>query len=86
MTTKSRVSTNPLPGNIIIDASELDALPSGAVVLTTYDDVSYAYIKRLEDRLADLYGPWFHTGYEVSCSSDDVPLPARLIWHPEWLT
>lgn len=79
-------ATYPLPGNIVIDASELDALPEGAVVLAIgSDDVGCVYAKWPQHHLASLYGPWYPTGYEVPCASDEIPLPAKLIWLPKWL-
>jgi hypothetical protein len=73
-----------LPSNIVIDASELDALPGGSVIISNADDVGCIYAKWPEHHLASLYGPWYPTGYEVPCPSDEIPLPARLIWHPDW--
>lgn len=77
------MSTDPRPGNIVIDASELDALPEGAVIRANTDDIC-VYAKWPQHHLANLYGPWFATGYEVPYSSDEIALPATLIWNPEW--
>ncbi|OBH08947.1 hypothetical protein [Mycobacterium sp. E1747] len=78
------MSTDQLPGGFVIDASELDALPEGSVVLADTGDIGCVYAKWPEHHLASLYGPWYQTGYEVPCDSDEIELPARLIWHPEW--
>jgi hypothetical protein len=70
--------------SVITNVSELDELPAGAIVLADTDDVDCVYVKWPEHYLASLYGPWFSTGCEAPCSSDEIPLPARLIWHPDW--
>lgn len=81
------MSTDHLPGNILIDASELDALPEGAVVISLRsNDVGRVYAKWPQHHLADHYGPWYPTGYEVPCLSDAIELPAKLIWQPDWLS
>ena len=79
------MTADALPGNIVIDASELDALPEGAVIMSIRsDDIGCIYVKWPQHHLADLYGPWYPTGYEVPSLSVEIELPARLIWHPNW--
>jgi hypothetical protein len=77
------MSTYPFPDNILIDESELDALPWGAIIV---DSVGHEW------RHASFYceDPDFDTGnlYWTDArrkdgpmfASDTVPLPARLLY------
>lgn len=62
---------------------ELDALPDGSVIRANICDIGEVHVKSSDHHLADLYGPWFPTGYEVPCPSDEIALPALLLPTPE---
>lgn len=69
----------------ITTTEQLDALPIGSVVLSLGGrDIGDIYVNWSDHHLASLYGPWYRSGYEVPCPSDEVDLPARVLWIPEW--
>lgn len=65
---------------------QLNLLPEGSTVRSETDDIGNIYVKYPEHYLASLYGEWFSTGYEVPHPADEIPLPARLLFHPGWET
>lgn len=73
------MSTNPLTGNVVIDASEFEALPDGTVVVT--EDGGIAWQKG--DSELDNPALWWTAGLK---SAYVPPLPATLVWQPADLT
>lgn len=69
------MSTHPLPGNVVIDVSEFDALPDGAVVVT--EDGGIAWQKG--DSEPDKPALWWTAGLKHAYVP---PLPALLVWEP----
>ena len=57
-------------------AEELDALPADSVVLSEVAIVAY-------QRARTPGSDWYSTGLST-CESTDIPLPARVIWNPDW--
>lgn len=64
---------------MIDSAAELEILPEGSIIVSASDDVGCVYAKWPQHHLASMYGPWYSTGYEVPCCSDEIELPARLV-------
>lgn len=69
---------------IIETADELDRLPGGAIVYNI--QLRQVFERDGDDFPGALPGltpsRWWTTAHSVSTRSDDVPLPARLLWHP----
>ena len=64
----------------ITTVEQLDALPDEAIVRSN-SGVSWHKSSRY-----DPTEPWWCTGSEIESPSEDVRLPALLIWHPDWAT
>lgn len=71
------MSTNPLPGNVVIDASELDALPEGSIVRARN---GHAYEKSMQFTLVGRR--WLEAGNSSPERGEDIPLPADLLYSP----
>ena len=69
------MSTNQLPGNVVIDVSELDALPEGAIVRASN---GHAYEKSMKWTLTGRR--WLEAGNSSPERPDDIPLPATLLY------
>lgn len=68
----------------ITTVEQLDALPIGSVVRSLGGtDIGDIYVNWADHHLASLYGPWYRSGYEVPCPSDEVDLPAVVLYIPE---
>lgn len=59
----------------ISDDSVLDGLPVGAIVRDAQGDAVQC-MKRV--------GAWFYAQHQYQFTSDDIPLPALLLFHPDW--
>lgn len=60
---------------VIADDSVLDSLPVGSVVRDAEGNAA-----QCERRP----GAWFYARSQYQFTSDDIPLPARLLWNPDW--
>lgn len=60
---------------VITDDVVLDSLPVGSIVR---DGEGNAV--QVEKRP----GAWFYPQHSYQFTSDDIPLPARLLWTPDW--
>ena len=61
---------------------QLDTLPHGAVVRASADGPNGSvYEKDLQ--YTQRGEPWWPSGYDVECASDDIQLPAILLYTPE---
>lgn len=69
------MSTNPLPGNVVIDASELDMLPEGSIIRAGN---GHAYEKSLQFTMVGRR--WFEAGNSSPERAEDIPLPATLLY------
>ncbi|AAN12485.1 hypothetical protein PBI_CHE8_87 [Mycobacterium phage Che8] len=68
---------------VVETVEELDALPIGAVIMPLGgSDIGDNYVNWADHHLAALYGHWYRSGYEVPCPSDEVDLPARVLYTP----
>lgn len=59
----------------ITDDTVLDSLPVGSIVRDAEGDAV-----QCEKRA----GAWFYVRSSFQFTSDDVPLPAHLLWNPDW--
>ena len=60
---------------VITDDSVLDSLPVGSIIRDAEGDAVQC------DKRP---GAWFYPAERYQFSSDDIPLPALLLWHPDW--
>lgn len=61
----------------ITTVEQLEALPDGSVVVGADD----AVWERFNDNdMASVYGPWVTTGYDVAGATDEIELPALVLW------
>lgn len=78
-------------GRTIRTAELLDALPVGAVVvspgrLDDCDELTDAgsWTKSEDGADGRLGREWFHWSMDYAEPASEVPLPALLVWHPDW--
>jgi hypothetical protein len=64
---------------LIETVEQLDALLEGAVVRSEAD--GEVYVK--DHRYTGPGEPWWPAGYDVECGSEQISLPARVIYTPE---
>lgn len=70
-------------------AEQLDALPTGAVVwcrdrVDVDGDMWGAGSWQKSTRMASADGSWFWWAMDYGDPAGEVPLPALLVWHPDW--
>lgn len=68
----------PLPGNVVIDADELDMLPEGAIIRAAN---GHAYEKSMQFTLTGRR--WLEAGNSSPERNQDIPLPATMLYPAE---
>lgn len=59
----------------IVDDTVLDSLPVGSIVRDANGDAVQCEKRQ---------GAWFYPKEMWQFTSDDIPLPALLLWNPDW--
>ena len=60
---------------VIADDAVLDSLPVGSIIRDAEGNAV-----QCEKRV----GAWFYPRERYQFTSDDIPLPAHLLWNPDW--